>query len=318
MLSKKYCFTAAILGFASAAQADSAKLVNPANNHAYQRFDTSLNWTAAKDACAGLGGYLATITSQAEQDWVIANLNPAGVNTWLGGSDAAQEGTWTWVTGEPWNYSNWNTGEPNNAGYGGGENYLHIVAGTGGHWNDVSENNPGITSYHCEWNAPSSTASEYLNVTAIPDVNGDGKNDNVTLSVKSNNFYIRTFDGANWKPLKSVTLGSTAKIKKPSGFTVVDDVNGNQYKEVALFFTKEDGIHMLQLRDSSTLAMVKNITLDSSLAPIDPISLTVEEDANANGSREIGILFGREDGTSAFSLLDGLTFKMVKTTKMPK
>jgi hypothetical protein len=60
--------------FCGVVHADSAKLVNPANGHCYQRFDTALYWNSAKTACAGLGGHLETITSQAENDWVYGNV----------------------------------------------------------------------------------------------------------------------------------------------------------------------------------------------------------------------------------------------------
>jgi beta-lactam-binding protein with PASTA domain len=36
------------------------------------------------------------------------------VGPWLGGTDAASEGNWEWVTGEPWGYTNWLAGQPDN------------------------------------------------------------------------------------------------------------------------------------------------------------------------------------------------------------
>jgi hypothetical protein len=65
------CVCSRLLGalnqaFCGVVHADSAKLVNPADGHSYQRFDTALYWNSAKAACAGLGGHLATVTSQAE------------------------------------------------------------------------------------------------------------------------------------------------------------------------------------------------------------------------------------------------------------
>ncbi len=77
MKTRVFTVCAVIFLFCGVAQADSAKLVNPANGHSYQRFDTALNWTLAKTACAALGGHLATITSQAENDWVYTNMGVA-------------------------------------------------------------------------------------------------------------------------------------------------------------------------------------------------------------------------------------------------
>jgi hypothetical protein len=131
------------------AQADSAKLVNPDNNHAYQRVDTLATWDAAKTACAGLGAHLATVTSQTENDWISNNILD-GKHPWLGGTDTTQEGTWSWITGEQWNYTNWNWGEPNG---GNTDNCLHYYAPYV--WNDAGCE--GGTPYICEWDSPLTT-----------------------------------------------------------------------------------------------------------------------------------------------------------------
>ena len=134
-----------------------------------------ITWQNAKIAAEGrkyygaLQGYLATITSFEEAQ--LSGKQAAGAG-WIGGSDAAVEGAWRWVTGPeglenggigrqfwqggglvvggtttaPDNFANWNTGnsEPNNLG---NEDYAHVTApgiGTPGSWNDLS--NVGGTS----------------------------------------------------------------------------------------------------------------------------------------------------------------------------
>jgi len=149
MKTKVFAVCVVFFLFCGVAHADSAKLVNPANGHSYQRFDTALNWNSAKTACAALGGHLATITSQAENDWVLKNIDIGRVGTaiWLGGTDEVQEGVWQWITGESWSYTNWYPGEPNNGD--GPENYLEFY-GVAGVWNDrngaVAE-----VAFFCEW-----------------------------------------------------------------------------------------------------------------------------------------------------------------------
>ena len=88
----------------SAAWADSAKLTF--NGHSYQRFDTAMNWTDAKAFCANKSAHLATITSQAENDFVAKNLVPTSPVSpvWLGATDEEKEGVWKWITGESWIY----------------------------------------------------------------------------------------------------------------------------------------------------------------------------------------------------------------------
>ncbi|MGY8925336.1 MAG: BspA family leucine-rich repeat surface protein [Flavobacteriales bacterium] len=122
--------------------------------------DVGITWNAAKAAAAGRTyygrpGYLATFTSQEEADFAGKQASGAG---WIGGSDAAVEGTWKWVTGPEagttfWNggvggsspnFAFWNSGEPNNMG---NEHYVHITApqvGVAGSWNDLP--NAGDTS----------------------------------------------------------------------------------------------------------------------------------------------------------------------------
>jgi hypothetical protein len=78
-----------------------------------------------------MGGHLVTITSSGEQSFLY-NLWPSG---WIGLTDEVTEGTWRWVTGESYSYSNWNSGEPNNAG---NEDYVQFVSN--GRWNDLPNN----------------------------------------------------------------------------------------------------------------------------------------------------------------------------------
>ena len=116
-------------------------------------------WTNAKTAAEnttyyGLQGYLATLGSSEEAQLCGEQATGTG---WIGGSDAAQEGIWKWVTGPEagttfWNggingstpnFAFWNNGEPNNAN---DEDYAHITApgvGIPGSWNDLPNGGSG-------------------------------------------------------------------------------------------------------------------------------------------------------------------------------
>jgi hypothetical protein len=98
------------------------------NGHSYYRSTGSMTWTDARQACINMGGHLVTITSSGENNFVF-NTWPSG---WIGFTDEAVEGQWRWVTGESVVYTNWNGGEPNNAG---NEDYAQFVSG--GRWNDL-------------------------------------------------------------------------------------------------------------------------------------------------------------------------------------
>ena len=109
-------------------------IVNPANDHPYYLLEPNC-WMASEAEAVSLGGHLATINDQAEQDWVVLTFALCGKNLWIGFNDAKQEGNFAWVSGEPVTYTNWSPGEPNNADnedYGAISNQ-HDLAGR---WND--------------------------------------------------------------------------------------------------------------------------------------------------------------------------------------
>lgn len=150
------------VGLASVAGADSLRVPNPANGHSYEQFNVNLTWQQAKEACAAEGGYLATITSAEEKTWIADHVQiPSSSPVWLGGTDARIEGTWEWITGEPFIYTNWYPGEPNDAR---GEDHLSFYSSDNGHrWNDWADYNK--TSYLCEWNSLPPVISS---ITATP------------------------------------------------------------------------------------------------------------------------------------------------------
>ncbi|MCD4748528.1 MAG: hypothetical protein K8R59_04065 [Thermoanaerobaculales bacterium] len=95
----------------------------------YELREASLSWGAAQAEATSLNGYLATVRDEAENSFLAGLVESTGcTNSWLG---LAKSGTWGWVTGEPFVYTNWKPGEPSGDGINGN------IFSNGG-WNDTS------------------------------------------------------------------------------------------------------------------------------------------------------------------------------------
>ena len=129
--------------FALALAVIEGPIVNPSNGHTYYLLETS-TWTEAEAMSVSLGGHLVTINDQSENDWVYGNFHyaaPSGYSgLWIGLNDAAEEGSFEWVSGEPVEYTKWAPGQPDNTGE---EDYTVMWNYTGqeGLWNDTLDDN---------------------------------------------------------------------------------------------------------------------------------------------------------------------------------
>ena len=153
----------AVAGFALAlagaaprrALAVDGAIQNPNNGHWYLHVahPSRTAWKTCKAEAEAVGGYLATITSASEQQWVYSNIVSGKGHTFLGGTDEVTEGVWQWITGEAWTYSNWAPGDPNN--WGGVEHYLLYGGNLGSSWYDIAdyELTWNVSAYVIEWNS---------------------------------------------------------------------------------------------------------------------------------------------------------------------
>jgi len=130
------------------------------NGHSYEVINRSMNWEDARRYAEERGGYLATITSPGEQAFIKKLLERDGYRIiyFLGGF-RDNHGEFQWLTGEPFVYTNWGPGEPNNdAGndlgyedklmiYGHGRPTRAIPRARLGDWNDIH----GISKITDEW-----------------------------------------------------------------------------------------------------------------------------------------------------------------------
>jgi len=114
--------------------------------HTYIFFNTENPLNYALDKAKSLGGYIVTVTSGQEQDFLGKVLTELQMNrAWLGATDESEEGEWKWTDGPEKDvvfyshnpdrgvtgYSFWFKGEPNNVD---GENCANVFPDG---WNDV-------------------------------------------------------------------------------------------------------------------------------------------------------------------------------------
>jgi hypothetical protein len=135
---KRY-FLPALLAVAAFASGNSATLAAPVqwktedggNGHWYElvmpdSYLDSFTWTEARAAAEAGGGYLATVTSQAENDFLRSQFaaslfDNGGEGTppigsryaWIGLFAETPQSEFQWVTGEQLDFTNWAPGEPN-------------------------------------------------------------------------------------------------------------------------------------------------------------------------------------------------------------
>lgn len=205
------------------------------NGHLYEYVSATLTWPNARDAAAlrskyGATGYLTTITSQQENDFVSARLSNAG---WMGAGDASVEGQWRWVTGPEsgtlfWQsglgtvtYSNWNSGEPNDSG--SNEDCGQFLSGGSGQWNDLPCSGttlPGyVVEYGADGNMPEVVAKNITITTSnAPSVSVFSPVDGATNVNPASNLVI------TFSQTVTVDTGSIL-IKKTSDDSVVETID---------------------------------------------------------------------------------------------
>ena len=93
-------------------------ITNPANGHDYYLLSPD-SWTASETAAEHLGGTLAIIKNEKEQEWVFSNFaNHGGTNRnlWIGLTRTGPNRSLEWVTGWKGEYVNWAGGQPDDLG----------------------------------------------------------------------------------------------------------------------------------------------------------------------------------------------------------
>ena len=125
--------------------------------HAFGPEDSS----QAEQVCVDVyGGHLASIHSQAEDDFISALIDPSaigGITASIGGFEpggfcSGPDATYQWTDGTPWDFSNWRltTWEPNCTGAPAATQFWPNTNGYYSGWNDVPAGDP-LGGFVCKY-----------------------------------------------------------------------------------------------------------------------------------------------------------------------
>lgn len=248
------------------------------NRHRYYIYSNVVNtWEEAQAYCQSRGGHLAVINNEAENTALFNYMKNQGYNTaYFGFSDATQEGTWTWVNGEPVTFTNWASGEPNSEN--SNEDYASFYYKfSDGKWNDGNFNHGTINdanAFICEWDTPGD------NNTPADDGGGDnpliptpGDDDDNTPTNDSESYWtledLQTFLHAinYYLPPSSVKLSAWTDISEKftgilksaidiaNGNTSVTDLKSNFIELVGTFASIKGDVKSLKGQDSTLWAL---------------------------------------------------------------
>ncbi|NEP06560.1 MAG: hypothetical protein F6K34_18100, partial [Okeania sp. SIO4D6] len=118
------CLGATTIALAINKPASASVFFNSDTGHYYEYVPGEYTWNQAKASAEtrsynGWQRYLITITSEAENNFIISNIGiptehfSAQAGGWLGANDTATEGTWQWVTSPEAGTVFWQNGTPN-------------------------------------------------------------------------------------------------------------------------------------------------------------------------------------------------------------
>ena len=117
-------------------------VVNPANGHAYKRIYCEDIVDAIAQAAVE-NAYVVSLNDNAEEKWIKDAFLHRDL-FWIGLSDVAEEGKWSWHSGEPVEYTNWE--EKYHAAEGDNtEMNDYVIVGFTGRWESVGVDSDGET-----------------------------------------------------------------------------------------------------------------------------------------------------------------------------
>lgn len=125
-----------LLMFASSAV--DAQVENPTNGHFYFIAGERASFEDSRLLAEAVGGALLAVNDDLEQLWIADQVLGLPHSYWLGLSDEEEEGAFLWDSGEPFDYQNWQAGEPDNGDGAAPEDAGRLGVSPGRSWYDDS------------------------------------------------------------------------------------------------------------------------------------------------------------------------------------
>jgi outer membrane usher protein FimD/PapC len=301
--------------------------------HYYEYVTTPMNWVDAKAAAAartlyGLQGYLATSTSQIENDFLKARLSSDG---WVGAScnlaqvnsvsatqyanQAAVDGKYYWVTGPEAGlaistglltpvavggaYTNWNADEPNNY-QNTNEQFVQLYSTNAGKWNDLPLTS--LLGYVVEYGGYASDAViniEYNRIVrsapAAPAITGITTDSNIG-SDKITNDATLVFTGTSPNSAKVTVLREGVVIGNVTASNTGAwsfDYTGTSLTDGTYNFTAVDTVASVE----SAMSVVFQVTIDLT-APAKPATPTLLRGGNSINTQRPTFTGSAEPGST--------------------
>lgn len=258
-----------------------SEVCDPSTGNCYEYVAGPLTWADAKAAAEamthnGVSGHLATMTSTPETAFVVANVPDAvyhhgtfGGGAWIGGIQTDESGLndegWEWVTGEPWSFTNWAGGEPNNAGP---ETVLQFWGSVGG-WNDALDTL--LKGYLVEYDAVPVLA-QTLDLDARLHGSVPPAHISTTGVLEAGKDYLVTVEGnwSNWLPIADLWTGVPDPVMFPSPSVDYTGAPVNSAANDAEWWYADTVPHN---RAPTQISGVVLFSVDGGLSFYDPVSL---------------------------------------------